>query len=109
ALREAGMSESLRRLGPFFAQAKATLASYGLSLDRSFSELRTELIEEKGDQARVRLHYPLGQREIDTVVSLQRRDGHWYLTDHLHHAAQALAAPVGESPEAADPAPTKPK
>lgn len=109
ALREAGMSESLRRLGPFFAQAKATLASYGLSLDRSFSELRTELIEEKGDQARVRLHYPLGQREINTVVSLQRRDGHWYLTDHLHHAAQALAAPVGESPEAADPAPTKPK
>ena len=108
-LREAGMTESLRRLGPFFAQAKATLASYGLPLDRSFSELRTELVEQKDDQARVRLHYPLGKREIDTVVSLQRRDGHWYLVEHLHHAEQALAVPAGESPEAADPAPTKPK
>ena len=103
-LREAGMTESLRRLGPFFAQAKATLASYGLPPDRSLSGLRTELIEQKGDQARVRIHYPLGKREIDTVVSLQRRDGHWYLVDHLHHAGQALAAPVGESPEVTDPA-----
>lgn len=112
-LREAGMSESLRRLGPFFAQAKATLASYGLPLDRSFSELRTELVEQKGDLARVRLHYPLGKREVDTVVSLQRRDGHWYLADHLHHAEQALAAPIGESPEAIAPvnsvSPTKPE
>lgn len=98
ALREAGMSESLRRLGPFFAQAKATLASYGLSLDRSLSGLRTELIEQKGDRARVRIHYPLDKREIDTVVSLQRRDGHWYLVDHLRHAEQALATPAGESP-----------
>lgn len=104
ALREAGMGESLRRLGPFLAQAKATLASYGLSLDRSLSELRTELVEQKGDQARVRLHYPLGKREIDTVVSLQRRNGHWYLADDLRHAEQALAAPAGESPEAIDPA-----
>ena len=100
SLRETGMTESLRRLGPFFAQAKATLASYGLPLDRSFSELRTELVEEKGDQARIRLHYPLGKREIDTVVSLQRRDGQWYLVDHLHHAEQALAVPVGESHQA---------
>lgn len=100
ALREAGMSESLRRLGPFFAQAKATLASYGLSLDDSLSGLRTEPIEQKGDLARVRIHYSLGKREIDTVVSLQRRDGHWYLTDHLHHAEQTLATPAGESPEA---------
>jgi hypothetical protein len=101
ALREAGMSESLRRLGPFFAQAKATLASYGLPPDRSLSGLRTELIEQKGDLARVRIHYPLGKREIDTVVSLQRRDGHWYLADDLCRAEQALAVPPGgKSPEA---------
>jgi chorismate mutase len=100
ALREAGMGESLRRLGPLLAQAKATLASYGLSLDRSLSGLRTELVEQKGDQARVRIHYPLGKREIDTVVSLQRRDGHWYLADDLRHAEQALAAPAGDSQQA---------
>jgi hypothetical protein len=96
SFREAGMTGSLRRLSPFFAQAKALLAGYGLPLDRSFSELRTVLVEQKGDQARVRVHYPLGEREIDTVVSLQRRAGRWYLTDYLHHAEQALAVPAEE-------------
>ena len=91
------MQGSLRRLGPFLAQAKATLADYGLPLDQSFAGLRTELLEQKGDQARVRLHYPLGKQEIDTVVSLQRRDGHWYLTDHLRHALEALAPPTEET------------
>lgn len=89
--RAAGMTGSLRRLSPFFAQAKALLADYGLPLDRSLSELRTVLVEQKGDQARVRVHYPLGDREIDTVVSLQHRAGRWYLTDYLRHAEQALA------------------
>lgn len=98
AFHDAGMSGSLKRLAPFFAQSKNTLAGYGLSLDRSFSGLRTELMEEKGDQARVRIHYPLAGREIDTVVSLERRAGRWYLTDYLHHAEQALAIPAQETP-----------
>jgi hypothetical protein len=97
SFREAGMTGSLQRLSPFFAQAKALLAGYGLPLDRSFSELRTVLVEQKGDQARVRVHYPLGTREIDTVVSLQRRAGRWYLTDYLRHAEQALAPATDEA------------
>jgi hypothetical protein len=40
----------------------------------------------------VRIHYPLGEREIDTVVSLTRRDGQWYLSDYLRHADEVLAA-----------------
>jgi hypothetical protein len=99
SFREAGMTGSLRRLSPFFAQAKALLAVYGLPLDRSLAELRTVLVDQKGDQAHVRVHYPLGGSEIDTVVSLQRRDGRWYLTDYLRHAEQALAIPAEEAPD----------
>ncbi len=99
SFRDAGMTASLQRLSPFFAQAKTLLAGYGLPLDHSFTELRTELVEQAGDQARVRVHYPLGDREIDTVVSLQRRGGRWYLTDYLRHAEQALATPPEEAAE----------
>lgn len=97
SFRSAGMTGSLQRLSPFFAQAKAVLSDYGLPLDRSLSELRTVLVEQKGDQARVRVHYPLGEREIDTLVSLQRRAGRWYLADYLRHAEQALAPPTDEA------------
>lgn len=101
SLQAAGMTGSLQRLSPFLSGAKAVLADYGLPLDRSLAGLDTTLVEEKGDSARVRITYPLGQRTIDTVVSLQRRDGRWYLSDHLRRAEQALASPAGESAAAA--------
>ena len=94
ALAAAGMDGSLRRLGPFAATAKAVLADYGLDLDRSLADLRTGLVEESGDRAIVRVHYALAGTKIDTTVSLTRRDGHWYLTDYLEHAAALLAAPT---------------
>ncbi|WP_238390045.1 hypothetical protein [Pseudoxanthomonas koreensis] len=93
ALAAAGMDGSLRQLGPFAAAAKAVLADYGLDLDHSLADLRTGLVEEKGDHATVRIHYPLAGREIDTLVSLTRRDGRWYLSDYLEHAAELLAEP----------------
>ena len=106
SFREAGMSGSLGRLSPFFAQAKALLAVYGLPLNRSLAGLRTVLVDQKGDQAHVRVHYSLGGSQIDTVVSLQRRDGRWYLTDYLRHAEQALAIPAEEAPDSQiDPGP----
>lgn len=98
ALAAAGMKESLRRLGPFAATVKAVLADYGLDLDRSLADLRTGLVEEDGDRATVRIHYPLAGSEIDTTVSLTRRDGHWYLTDYLDHAARLLVEPPAASP-----------
>ncbi|WP_062353659.1 hypothetical protein [Pseudoxanthomonas mexicana] len=101
ALNDAGMTASLQRLTPFFIEAKATFTRYGLPLDATFADLRTGLVEQKGDIATVRIHYPLGEREIDTVVSLTRRDGQWYLTDYLRHAEDVLA---GAAPALTPPA-----
>ena len=94
ALAEAGMDGSLRRLGPFAAAIKNVLLDYGLDLDRSLADLRTGLVEEEGDHATVRIHYSLEGSEIDTRASLSRRDGRWYLTDYLEHAAALLATPA---------------
>ena len=92
ALQQAGMASSLQRLTPLLVAVKATLDSYGLPLDQTFADLRTGLVEQQGDHASVRIHYPLGDREIDTVVSLERRDGRWYLSDYLRDAERAIAA-----------------
>ena len=104
ALNDAGMTDSLQRLTPFFVEAKATFALYGLPLDATFADLRTGLVEEQGDTATVRIHYPLGEREIDALVRLTRRQGRWYLTDYLAKA-DALAATPQEEDEVALPAP----
>lgn len=105
ALREAGMEESLRRLGPFFATVKAVLARYDLPLDTTLDELRSGLVSQQGDQAQVRIHYPLAAAEIDTTASLVRREGRWYLRQTQDEVAQLLASPV-PAPSPPDTAPT---
>lgn len=107
-LATAGMEGSLRQLSPFFAEAKAVLDDYGLPLHTSLADLRTGLVEQKGDKATVRIHYPLAGQEIDTIASLELRDGHWYLSDYLRHVEQILAAPAPLSADASGVPASKP-
>ncbi|HVR82483.1 MAG TPA: hypothetical protein VHF02_10450 [Luteimonas sp.] len=87
----AGMSASLQRLAPFAATLKQMLARYGLRLDDSLAGMQVGLQQQTGDSARVRMRYRLGGSDIDTVVSVQRVDGRWYLSDYLRHAQAAVA------------------
>ena len=73
---------------------KRTFAEYGLDLDASFASVDARLLQQTGDTARVRLRYRLGPGTIDSVVSLQRIDGRWYLRDYLRHAEASLAPAV---------------
>ncbi|TKR29261.1 hypothetical protein FCE95_13935 [Luteimonas gilva] len=106
--RRLGMQESLRRLGPFMATVKQSLATYGLRLDESLSGLQASLQQQTGDRARVRLRYTLGGTDIDTVVGVERHGGRWYISDYLRHAEAAAGVPAGaETPpkKTAEPVP----
>lgn len=108
AFRDAGMDASLRRMGPFAAAFKQALARYGLDLDAGLRTLDASLQQQTGDSARVRMRYRLGDQDIDTVVSLRRIDGRWYLADYLRHAQAALARPPVQAAPIAEPAAATP-
>lgn len=91
-LAQAGMRESLRRLGPFFGETKQVLADYGLDIDGALANARVEPITEQGDRASVRLHYTLAGRPVQADLELDRIDGRWYLHDALAHARAQLPA-----------------
>ena len=97
-LQAAGMEGALRQLAPFFKAFKTALASYGLSLDGALTGLRGEVVSALGNDAVVRVQYPLGSEQIEAQVRMTRRDGHWYVTrtledaDALLQAAQAAQA-----------------
>ncbi len=91
-LRAAGLTGSLERMTPFLIAMRAAADRYRLPLDTTLADLRIGLVEQQGEQATVRIHYPLGTHEIDTVVYLQRRNGGWYLRDYLQQADAARAA-----------------
>lgn len=93
-LRQAGMERSLQRLGPFFLAVERVLVEYGLDFDAALAGTRIELAEQDGDRARVRLRYTLAGQAIDAIVPLERRAGHWYLSDLLRRAEAAVAPPI---------------
>lgn len=102
-LRAAGMHEGLRRLSPFLAETKRTFARYDLPLEDTLTQLRTGLVKQQGDFATVRIHYPLGETDIDSQVQLERRNGRWYLSEYLHQAELARASvPVPVTDAATD-------
>lgn len=101
-----GLRESLRRLSPFVAASKQTLADYGLDLDASLGALDASLQSQTGDTARVRMRYALGGEAIDAVIEVERHDGRWYVSDFLRHAEAAVKRPAAPAP--ATPVPASP-
>ncbi|MGO4221413.1 hypothetical protein AB4Y64_06095 [Lysobacter sp. TAF61] len=104
--RQLGMQRSLERFGPFFGRFKQVLATYGLDVDADLGSARATLIERDGDHARVALDYTLAGQKIRAQLAVERRDGHWYLSDALRHAeteAAPASAPAA-APAAMDPA-----
>lgn len=87
-----GMDASLARLSGFMPAFKRVLAGYGLDLDASLAGLRAEVVDQRGDQARVRMRYTLAGSAVDAVVEVRRIGGRWYLADFVRHAEAAGAA-----------------
>lgn len=107
AFAEAGMGTSLRKLGPFAAVFKRTLVPYGWNLDADLAGMDATLQQQTGDNALVRMRYTLADQPIDTVVTMQRVDGRWYVADYLRHA-RAAVQPEELRPAAAQPAVAQP-
>jgi len=103
--RALGMHHSLERMGPFFERMKRVLKVYGLDLDTDLATARASLIERNGDHARIRLQYTLAGKAIEAELAVERRDGHWYMTDALRHAEAEAARPADANGGAPAPSP----
>ncbi|HEY5805265.1 MAG TPA: hypothetical protein VIT90_16380 [Lysobacter sp.] len=102
--RQLGMQRSLERFGPFFGRFKQVLGTYGLGVDADLATARATLVEQDGDHGIIGLDYTLAGQKIHAQLAVERRDGHWYLSDALRHAETEAAAPAAASPADVDPA-----
>lgn len=89
AFRDAGIDSGLRRMGPFAATFKQVLAGYGLRIDADLATLEATLQQQTGDTATVRMRYRFAGGQVDTLVAMERIDGHWYVSDFLRGARAA--------------------
>lgn len=89
--RALGYTEALEKGGIALAGLKQASRAYGLDLDASLEGVRAELISTEGDQAKVRVTYPLLGRDVAFEARLQRVGEGWYDADAIAQAEAELA------------------
>lgn len=95
------MIPALEKGGIALAGVKDLARAYDLDLDRSLAGVSAELVSADGDQARVKVSYPLLDKTVSFEMAMLRRDGGWYSAEAVHQAEAELT----EAAEVAAPAP----
>jgi hypothetical protein len=85
------MIPALEKGGVALEGAKAVATIYGLDVDRSLEGVKAELVSSAGDEAKVKVTYPLLDRTHSFELAMVRRDGGWYSAEAVHQAEEELA------------------
>lgn len=94
------MTPALERGGTAMAGIKDVGRIYGLDLDRALDGVQAELVSAAGDEATVKVSYPLLDKTVSFEMPMTRRDGGWYSTDSLRQAEAELAQADADAPPA---------
>lgn len=104
-VRALSFDEALARGSVALKGAKQVLAVYGLSLDDTLNSVKTEVLSETGDQARVRVSYSVFGQPLTLETDMVKVDGRWYGKNALAEldktAAQAAEPEASEEDEPA--------
>ncbi len=99
--RALSFDELLVRVGQAMGGFKQALAVYGFSLDEMADSVKTELVSENGNSARVRVSYALFGTPLSFESDMERVDGRWYGKDMLEQIRKEEAeAAAGAGAEA---------
>ncbi len=94
----------LEKAGPAFAGVKNALAAYGFSLDQIASSVKTEVVSETGDAAKLKVTYNLFDSPLSFESEMRRIDGRWYGKDMLEQMEKAAAEKLAEESAPQEPA-----
>ena len=100
-VRALPMEPALAKGGVALKGIKQVAKIYGLDLDRTLDGVRAEIVDARGDEATVRVTYPLLDREHRFDLEMVRRDGGWYSAQSIADAEADLAALAEEEAAAA--------
>lgn len=93
-----GMQTTLERLAPFLGTlADAFAEQYGLDLDAALASVRTQVVERRGDHARVEVDYVFAGTPVKIVIPVTEVDGAWYLDGQMRDAARSLESMTADA------------
>ena len=69
---------AMEKSGIAFRGAKKVLETYGLSLDKVLDTVKTEVVSQQGDVAKVKVSYVMFDQPMSFDTELVQIDGRWY-------------------------------
>lgn len=104
---------AMAKAGIAFNGLKDVLAVYGLKLNETFDSVKSEVVSQAGDTAKVKVTYQIFNQPLAFETDMIQIDGRWYGKDTVDQLEKELNAPAevaapeaapAESAEAAEPA-----
>ena len=88
--------QMLEKAGPAVGGVKNALAVYGFSMDAMADSVKTEVISESGDVAKVKVSYALFDSPMSFESEMKKVDGRWYGKDMLEQIEKAKQEAAAE-------------
>jgi len=88
--------QMLDKAGPAIGGVKNALGAYGFSMDAMAESVKTEVISESGDVAKIKVSYALFDSPMSFESEMQKVDGKWYGKDMLEQIEKAKAEEAAE-------------
>ncbi len=83
AVRAMNFDQALAKGDIAFNGLKQLFEVYGFSLNQTFDSVRTELVSESGDEAKVKVSYDMFGTPLNFETDMVRFDGRWYGKESL--------------------------
>ncbi len=76
--RALDFDKAMEKSGIAFRGVKKVLTTYGLSLDQMLDSVKTEVVSQQGDNAKVKVSYVIFEQPMSFETELVQVDGRWY-------------------------------
>ncbi|HWS25614.1 MAG TPA: hypothetical protein VN259_03480 [Xanthomonadales bacterium] len=90
-IKALNFDQMLDKAGVAVGGFKNALAAYGFSLDAIADSVKSEIVSESGDVAKLKVSYALFDSPMSFESEMQKVDGKWYGKDMLDQIAKAKA------------------
>lgn len=100
--------QMLAKAGQAYVGMQDVLAIYGLDLKQTLSSVKTDVVSEQGDAAKVKVGYTLFGQQLSFETDMVKKDDRWYGKEALAEIEKELNKPAvakadaGDAAEAAD-------
>lgn len=101
-IKALSFDEMLMKAGPALGGVKNALAAYGFSLDAIADSVKSEVLSESGDVAKIKVSYALFGAPLSFESEMQKVDGRWYGKDMLAQIEKAKVEAVMDVTDDAD-------